>query len=301
MLDVKLCMFCESINLKHSKFRRPIEWENQTFSFFFCKECRAFSLFPELTEAQLASLYSNDYSCLNSSLNVSYEDYLKNHGYQYSLAYLKQNLDSSSLICDFGCGFDKTISNLASTIGAKYFGVEYDNSVVSQLAKTNETNVYMNTSQLESSAERFDFFFIGDVLEHVSSPQKILKLASQRIKPDGKIIIQGPLENANTVLHNLVKLKSLLMNKRVVSQLPYHVSLASKTSINRLLQHNNLEVLFLKTYEVQWPVILSVDGSFTKLLQPLIIAKFLDLQINRFFPSTGNRFLAVAKLKNLHY
>ena len=300
MQDDQTCMFCETSNLKPSRFRRPIKWETHIFNFLICKKCRGYSLYPKLTDSQLKLLYSADYSDHNASPKSSYQDYLTNHGYRYSMDYLELNLNSLSQICDFGCGLDRTISKLAAKIGAKYIEIEYDESTVSNLAKSCAKNTYMTTSQFERSEEKFDYIFIGDVLEHVGSPSELLRLVSKKIKAGGKIVIQGPLENANTVLHWLVKLKSLAVNKRVVFQHPYHVSLASKTSMLRLFQQNNFEVLQLKTYEVPWPVIMDVNKRSATRWNPICIAKYLDLKINRFLPSTGNRFLAVLKLRNLN-
>jgi 2-polyprenyl-3-methyl-5-hydroxy-6-metoxy-1,4-benzoquinol methylase len=252
-----------------------------------------------LNEGQLKNLYSQDYVEKNSSVLASYEDYLANHGFHYSLKILRDLLGSNSSICDFGCGTDETISNLAKQVGAKYVGVEYEPSVVMSLSKNKPENEYYSLTEFIERDSSFDVIFVGDVIEHVPSPSQLLKLISQRVAPHGRIVIQGPLENAPTTLHGLVKIKSLLIFKRAVSNHPYHVSLASRHSILELFSRNGLQVVEFKTYEVMWPVHSILERSKKRFLSPIFFAKFIDFQIQRLFPKAGNRFLAILKSSNL--
>jgi 2-polyprenyl-3-methyl-5-hydroxy-6-metoxy-1,4-benzoquinol methylase len=300
MKDRIACTFCESSHLRKSRFRRPVKWDGTVFNFLYCKTCRAFSLYPLLSENQLKKLYSEDYAKRNTPSEASYAEFFFNHGFEHSLKILKDALNSNTRICDFGCGTDDTIANLAEKIGAKYYGVEYEQSVVMSLTRDKPKNKYFTLEEFIKNDNSFDIIFIGDVLEHVPSPNKLLQIIAQKIEPHGKIVIQGPLENAPGTLNMLVKIKSLFMQRKEVLHHPYHVSLASRKSMHELFQRNGLQIMKFKTYEVMWPLNSKLIERKSRFLNPMYLAKFLDFKAQRFFPLAGNRFLAVLKSRNLN-
>lgn len=296
-----ICFFCRSDQVGPSKYRRKTIWNATEFSYFLCRICNAFSLYPVLNKLQLSKLYSNEYSKQESQDDSSYEKYFADHGDQYSTRYLRDNLKPGDLLCDFGCGFDKTIASLSKSIGASYIGIEYEPSVVSALSSQDPEVRYLTSDAFLNSKQKFDFIFLGDVLEHVVSPVELLINLSDKLKSDGRLVIQGPLENARTFLHLLVKLKSAVMLGSALPQHPYHVSLASRKSMTRLFQSSHLEEIVLITYEVWWPVSNNDRQSIKNLFNLMYLAKFLDTKLQHLIPSYGNRFFAVLKSQQFNY
>ena len=293
-------MFCGSDKLRANKYRRRIYWENLKFSYLYCRKCRGYSLSPILEEHQLAKLYSLDYEVINATPGSTYADYLVNHGYTFSISYLKTRLRPGTLICDFGCGTDSTLREVSISLGAKYIGVEYDQSVVDKLLRENPENIYLTPAQFAQTNMLFDYIFIGDVLEHVSSPSDILITIKKRLKPEGEILIQGPLENSLSLLHLLIKVKSLAIRGKITSQSPYHVSLASRKSILRLFARNNLQTCHFQTFEVPWPVLSKSRAKSSDFSRILYFAKKVDLVFQKYSKSFGNRFFAAVKLQDFN-
>lgn len=294
-------MFCGSINVRANKFRRRISWESKEFTYFHCRHCRGYSLYPLLSEVELENLYSKDYETSNEISTLDNSDYLINHGYPFSFSYLQENFIPGSLICDFGCGLNDSLRDFLRNLDARYYGIEYEQTVIDELAKKLPRDNFLSPSQFANLEVKFDYIFLGDVLEHVSTPSQLLQNICQKLKPNGEIILQGPLENSSSFLHSFVKLKSFLIGARASRQRPYHVSLASRKSILELIKRNNLELLHWQTFEVPWPINLDSPMKSSGQSNFLILAKRLDLKIQGLRKKSGNRFFAVVKSGNFNY
>ena len=199
-------------------------------------------------------------------------------------------------LLDFGCGSDLTISTLCEAYKVSYTGVEANLNVVKRLQTISPNNKYVTYQEFHDLAESFDCIFMGDVLEHVSRPSKLLTELKTKLGPNGVIIAQGPLENSPSLVHLSVKLKSRLLNAKVADMNPYHVSLATIESINLLVKRSELNTVELMVYEVMWPAKKLEAGSLLQFSQVFLkFLKFFDQVVSRIFPNAGNRFIIVLK------
>jgi 2-polyprenyl-3-methyl-5-hydroxy-6-metoxy-1,4-benzoquinol methylase len=294
------CFFCSSVSIRETPLRRRIKWDSRIFQYFLCKECGGLSLYPKLNAEDIGKLYSKEYNSDPNQKAKSHEDYLANHGYKYSLNLLK-DLTSTHRLLDFGCGIDQTISNFVKSKGAKYTGVEVDYDVVEFLRGRTTSNEYLTLKEFFQNKDKFDFIFCGDVFEHIVNPIDVLMNLTEYLKPQGYLLIQGPLENSRTISHGLVKLKSLLLNQKEKLQSPYHVSLARRSSMISLLHETNLTLVRMMSYEVWWPMERAYPHKSSRNKRSLLyFSKIIDISLARIFPKYGNRFCLLARLENLN-
>lgn len=81
--------------------------------------------------------------------------------------------------------------------------------------------------------ETFDMVHIGDVIEHVPSPQRLLEFGARHLKPGGKIIVRTPNPHNFDYQRNAYKLGISVENLEHVSYIvPFHaVELARRSNL----------------------------------------------------------------------
>jgi methionine biosynthesis protein MetW len=102
-------------------------------------------------------------------------------------------IPAGSRLLDIGCGTGSLSRLLADECGAEVVGVEPD---VERAAKASSRGVkvlrgYLS-AQMIRDAGTFDVALMADVLEHLPSPQEILLLAREALKPRGSVIVSVP-------------------------------------------------------------------------------------------------------------
>lgn len=196
---------------------------------------------------------------------------------------------------DFGCGSFPPTLEIASNAGYKAFGYEFDVEVSAQ-AKHHTGKEIFSANDLAGSDLRFDCIFLGDVLEHLIEPAATLKDLRNLLTEDGVLIAQGPLEGALTLTHTLVKLRSLLSGNRTCEIAPYHVSLATRGSMDALFRKSEFIIKKTVISEIQWPATTLFDALKTRSLRniTLSICKLIDRFLAFFLKSYGNRYFLIA-------
>lgn len=291
---MRMCYFCESSKLKTSSSQRPIWHESDIYRFATCSDCQGFSLFPKLTQVQLSALYSSDY--------VGEEDYKSSDAEEVQsekfvllenfLLSLEEAKGKSFL--DYGCGANPISFIFAKKRGLVPSGMELSEDV--RLIANRNTGVRIfSRDEIMSGHVRFDFVFLGDVLEHLIDPIFELESLKGIMSSKSYLIAQGPLEGSRTFSHLLVRTFAWLTQSRTTSYPPYHVSLASSRSMRRMLIKAGFQVERLDVFEVDWPAPSfkevrknpSLRGSM------LFLAKQVDKFIARLHKSYGSRYFIV--------
>ena len=145
--------------------------------------------------------------------------------------------------------------------------------------------------------DRFDIAFAGDVLEHINNPTNYLAQIILHLKPNGYLFIQGPLESAPTLSNKLVEFKSLLLNGKVVNFPPYHVTLASVKTIERIINFSDVYLAKLVVRETWWPTSKKALFHPIQNISAWVIAvcKIFDLLISFIIPKYGTRFEVICQ------
>ncbi|NDA41878.1 MAG: class I SAM-dependent methyltransferase, partial [Actinobacteria bacterium] len=160
------CLLCGAPSIRETKKRRALIWEERKYTFYSCGNCACLSLHPLLTQADIRKLYSSEYEKANRSDTNDSQTYFVNHGYRFSLSFLKEQLKGAEKLLDFGCGVDSTVVDFVLHNNAHYVGVEPSEEVVEKLRSKRPSAEYWTLEEFSKNKILFDYIFCGDVFEH---------------------------------------------------------------------------------------------------------------------------------------
>jgi 2-polyprenyl-3-methyl-5-hydroxy-6-metoxy-1,4-benzoquinol methylase len=195
---------------------------------------------------------------------------------------------------DYGCGHNPVTLTIASNLGYQTRGVEFSQDVVDR-TKLLRSGSIITVQEFQTTQDEFDIIFLGDILEHLINPIDELVRLKSRLSHHGFLIAQGPLQGLRTISHLMIGLNEKLKRNTPTESPPYHVSLAHKTSMERLFIEAGFQLEKLLIKEVQWPAPSLSDfllrPTFRDLLQ--ILAKSVDRAISKLVPLYGSHYFMV--------
>jgi SAM-dependent methyltransferase len=284
------CFLCGSTSVKRTRERRPVNFHIIRY-FYKCKDCKGYSLWPKLETWEIEKLYSSSYIGdvgPESSIQHIYD----NSRFAKLELFLKSLPDrSQKQFLDFGCGASADTLMLAKELGFQAFGAEVAADTRYQAKQVSGCEIF-SPKDIYSGLYHFDVIFIGDVLEHVMDPLVLLESARRNLRKGGVLVIQGPLDGALTFTNFFLSLKARALFNRPSTFPPYHVSLASKSSIVSMLRTQGLMVVNMEITEPYWPAPRFASresfASPSKFL--LSLTKLIDIGIHRVNRAYGTRF-----------
>ena len=292
------CYLCGCSQISSSGNHRKVSYHETIHSFYKCFKCGSYSLFPKLNDYMIESLYSSSYSD-NPDIATSFihdEYHLKFLELRHFLESVPENPELRYL--DYGCGSTPLTLQIASKLGFLAEGVEFSDDVV-EFANTHNIGNVMSLREFSRNNVKYDYIFLGDVIEHFVDPLAELRLFHSRMAEKGLLIAQGPLQGALTLSHLIVNIKSQLNRKKVSNFPPYHVSLATKKGMLQLMEASNFEIIQMKIFEKNWPAPnlyglfqdFSIRGFF------LLLVKQIDKALSRILGHYGSQYFLVAQKK----
>ena len=164
------CPVCNSnkfirfnIKSRHSSFPTKIGIFNLKCFDVICKECSFVYSNPEPTALSLKKFYNNKF--LNKSLDPDYN-------IKKQLNFFKKIAKKKQTILEIGSSNNYLVKILKKN-GYKAYGSDF-------LTKTKIKN------------KKYDFILLNHTLEHIPNPKKYLIRIKNKIKDEGKIIIEVP-------------------------------------------------------------------------------------------------------------
>ena len=289
------CFLCGSNKVKKTKERRPVDFNIVRF-YYKCQICQGYSLWPKLEKWEIERLYSANYIVdVNPDSQPDHESNMARFTYVKNFLASIQNPNDKSFL-DYGCGASAEVVILAKNLFFQSFGVEVALETRVLAGKKSGCTIY-SPQEIAEGQHQFDVVFLGDLLEHVSNPLEILASTKKCLRDGGYLIIQGPLEGSNTLSNFLVSIKARLLAGRPSTFPAYHVLLATRDSMLKMLKINNFHITTKQITEPLWPA--TRLGSKESLTSPsrflLSFAKFLDMTIHKINKSYGTRIFIVAQ------
>jgi trans-aconitate methyltransferase len=295
---VKSCYFCGSRKVKSSLLQRKICFDSQSFSFHLCRQCFGFSLYPKLSDVQIQKLYSLEYvsnlSAMEDESQIDGNNSSNRFGQLHE--YLKANhFLAESQFLDYGCGASPETFEMVRNFGLNPSGMEYSQDVREKVMAISKVTVFSPEDILKSE-RMYDVIFLGDVLEHLIEPKLELEMLKSKLKPNGVLIAQGPLQAAWTLTHLAVMVYTICTRQRLSDFPPYHVSLATRNSMLNLLNSSGFSSTQIKCTEVTWPA----PEATALISKPsvrdfvLIFCKTVDKAVSRVVKQYGSRYFSVS-------
>ena len=292
------CIFCGDQNLVVTRKRRPVEYSIHQ-DFYFCSYCSGYSLWPALSEAEMVKMYSLNYiGDVNedSAIEASSAEFR----FEYFRNFLISQIESTGEISllDYGCGADAQVLIIGRELGAKAIGVELDETTRAKAASVSSCVVYSPKSLSQSNIS-FDVVFLGDIIEHIYEPEQLLESLKSNLSPRASVFVQGPLEGAFTLSNFLLGIKCRMNAGKPSSLPPYHISLASFDSMQKLFTRSGYEIIHHVIREPLWPAkALGSSESFNSFSDFVFsVSKFFDMILSKIISGYGTRLYLIVRLK----
>jgi trans-aconitate methyltransferase len=121
---------------------------------------------------------------------------------------------------------------------------------VDRLRKENPGIQFYTVDEFWKAEEQYNIIFMGDVLEHISTPAAFLNRLMDKLKAGGLIAAQGPLENNRNLALRFRKLtsgiKTTLSKSPIASHVPYHISFSNAKNQKAVFERAGLEPNFMR-------------------------------------------------------
>lgn len=278
-------MNCPICKKTKSDISYPYEtfYRNKLFIFHKCNICQTVYLNQKMDEEDLVSMYRFDE--YHNNFYREYDETVVSKNFIKLLNELKSK--NFLRICDFGCGNGQLLNSV--NLNAELHGVEYDSDYISILKKKfenikfHDSNLFFNDRDLDNF---FDFVLVGDVLEHLTDPYNFLLSIQKKIKKDGYLLIQGPIEESYNLIYYISKFFGYLKYNIGIKNnfVPYHIfRINNTTQKNFLMSFQSLSLINYFTYESGWPY--KSNGflrNFISNLNSLLIKQKNHFRNNRF-------------------
>ena len=238
---------------------------------------------PMPDDATLQRMYGNDYAQFISTDAAHSGD-----------AGTSQVLDElGKLECgaflDYGCGGGHLL-NKVEGMGWTTYGVDFDRLANRQ--SSGSSTIVESLAQLKSEI-LFDAVHLGDVIEHLTDPNRDMPAILKRLRDGGTVIAQGPLEaNFNLFLFGL-RLKKIIRNTPS-SMPPYHVSLATSEGQQEFFRRFGLRKVRFDIFETAHPAPDMLPSlSDVRSMSLFLLRKLSQAFSPLFSSSAGNRYFYV--------
>ena len=283
------CAFCGLETLEENRFVRANSWKGIR-KYWYCKLCRGYTLLPALNESDMNDLYQNYYN--DNAVDESFSS-IKSKFVDLE-EYLRCNR-SVKTILDFGCGIDGYLPSLSGKYEKQIDGYEVSAKTISLLQEKFPNNAFYDPTTFLYSKEKYDLVVLSDVLEHLSEPRELLVTLGTRLKPNGQIWIQQPLENNLTIFTMSLKIWAFFSRTASSKIPPFHVSLGSRKSLLKLINSTDFEITTYKVNETIWPAPPKLDFLNPKFFC-LTLIKYLDLCISFVVKNYGNQMVFLVSI-----
>lgn len=156
---------------------------------------------------------------------------------------ITEDFEKPLKILDIGCGIGAMCAYLRGRYpNASTYGVEI-NAVVAEVAKHMMDVICADIETLEFPwpDDFFDYVIMGDVLEHLHNPKKVLQKLQKHMKSDGHIIISIPnMKHYSVILPLLINDRFTYTDSGILDTT--HLKMYTYTEIQRLVIESGYEV-----------------------------------------------------------
>jgi ubiquinone/menaquinone biosynthesis C-methylase UbiE len=294
-----LCLVCGNNKLR--KYYYPeVRFNNKTFNYYECTSCRSAQIDPMPNADDYAKMYGvNDHTYLTklkASESVNFERIFPKYNHQkYQVDFFsKYNYHlSGKTLLDYGCGSGFYMYH-AKKQGLECTGVEFNSEFASLLKEKTGLTILTVT---EISGKTFDIVHLGHVLEHMENPFITMEELKKYGHKDTLFIIDGPLEKNRCLTRWMIKLISLIKNKKFNTYSPQHLTFTNYSSQLLLLEKAGFKKINYEVQEQMFPLpeVLNLMDPFKSLL---FIVSRISINISKLHPKWGNVFHYAGKINS---
>ena len=275
------CPLCDSTDIQQSS-TVSVLFEGRHYPYRECRRCGSSACDPMPDAEALARMYGPGYSSAAEDAGV--EDPKQP---ERLLTALKRR--APGRFVDFGCGTGSLLRE-SRRLGWTAVGVEFEAEVVRKVAAETGSTVLHGIDALRSFPTMpADVIHLGDVVEHLTAADGVLRELVNLIAPGGWLVAQGPLEAGPCLYSTTLNVARRLRATRPVEMPPYHVLQATVEGQLALFERVGLRTLDYVVTEVAWPA--PSSPSWNVLRQPRSLALYALRKVSQAASAlSGGRF-----------
>jgi SAM-dependent methyltransferase len=201
-------------------------------------------------------------------------------------------------LLDYGCGHG-TLLEQAVGVGWSAQGVEFDPEVAGAVTSRTGCPVVTPEALGAMPPHTVDLLHLGDVLEHLTNPDRDMRRLLHLVRSNGLVVAQGPLEAQPSLFVLALRVGRFLRRAGVATTPPYHVSLATAAGQMAFFNRTGLQQETFHVSEVAWPA----PERFTRrvLASPRLSSLYAVRRASQLVSKlssgpSGNRYLYVGRL-----
>lgn len=235
-------------------FPYATRFNNFQFNYLSCGNCSSVFVDPIPDNQTFERMYDKKF------YHDCHYDNINNAAYKKAVCLLKKYIPESALVLDYGCGTGEFLKALALE-GFIPFGVEFDKSAAQFAAKNAACETLsVKDFQMLRRKIQFDAIHLGDVLEHLPEPDKVLRELLFFLKPGGILFVEGPLETNPSLVYWSVRLFGLFKRRLkpdfIGSHSPTHLFRTNSEQQLKFfsrIEEPALDLKYWRIYETGWP------------------------------------------------
>lgn len=265
----------------------------QTYQLWECNVCSLQFISPFPTEQQLDKTYQEHYFATDKQGAYGYRNYANmqkqlQQEAQTKLAFLHEFVPKGVML-DVGAGTGVFIT-LAKKFGYDIWANDISKFACDKLAQREVRVIRGSLSKITLPKNKFDIVTAWDVFEHIPQINKTVKNIASSLKPGGILALTTPDTNsldAKIFGHHWYGYKKI----------PEHLIFFNQSSINKLLEKSDLEILETKPWGFVRSVGFLLDRMvvFSPIFRPIrsIMEKIGFAKLTVYLPLTD--FMIIAK------
>ncbi len=213
----------------------PADSETRPFDLFRCADCGRVQRIPRVQREALAGPYGEGAEVFEERAAARWARAVQ----PFVFHILPHETGSPERLLDVGCALGH-VAALARERGWRVIGLDISPRAVSRAVSDFGLDARAGRlSQYHSTLPPFDLVFLGDVIEHVSDPRRLLSDVHALLAPDGLVCIDTP--NFGGRWRRLGRRRWLGLNR-------YHVNFFDAECLARLLTQEGFVQIKTSSY-----------------------------------------------------
>lgn len=244
-MEQAVCPVCEGLSARDPFYH---DWHDRVFWLMRCRRCTHQFIHPSVTSEEQGMIFTDKYfSALGGWVgNIWDMDYVSAETELRAEA--QEILDilpiRAGRLLDIGCAGGVFLDE-SRRRGFSVEGIEFNESMVrSAMDRYGLEPIQSRIEDVEDEkwGPGFDVITFLDVLEHLPAPGAVLLKAARWLKPDGHLLVRGPMKNSRIVLAKEM-LRRVLRIKKHLPGYPLDANQFNTRSMETLLTRTGFRIV----------------------------------------------------------
>jgi SAM-dependent methyltransferase len=270
-----------------------------------CNRCSLMFLDPLPTPAQIEAMYSAEYFSERENYNREQKqkaylelaaemDFTRPQPHKF-LDYILPNYPGRKFkLLEVGCGPGYLLNSLR-LLGWDVQGLEISDFPAS--FGREQLGLPIQTGNIETDESfrdgEFEMIYMGDVIEHLTSPAKTVARFRRLLKPGGLLVLALPATLNLPALRLGTAVYKMLGRERLMDIPPYHLYEFTPATITELLERQGFKIAHLWN-TVKKPSQIRLGGNAVEVAGKLL-GQYPTYYLNRVTGALGDRIFLVAE------